>query len=169
MSRFVDHDSTHFDFGNTIKWLFMISDIGLMTPHPSGIGDGEVAVLDFNGFTWWHLMKVAGNLTVLKAFLKYVQEAVPYKVVQNHYLNCSPVLSKLMILIRPFVKKELFESMHFHANYESLYKFIPKEMLPVEYGGSSETVNELYARCLKVVETGKDYVKNEDNWKISRN
>jgi hypothetical protein len=38
-----------------------------------GIPEGEIAVLDFKGFTWWHLMKVVGNINVLRAFLKYIQ------------------------------------------------------------------------------------------------
>jgi hypothetical protein len=72
-----------------------------------------------------------------------------------------------MTIIRPFVKKELFENMHFHTNnYETLYEFIPQELLPNEYGGSYGTIDEIYEDNLKYVFEKSEYVKQEENWKL---
>lgn len=74
VSHIVDEDSTKFNLVDTLKYLFMVSDTSFVVVNNEfGIPDGEVGILDFNGFSWWHLMKVAGNLTVLRAFLRYVQ------------------------------------------------------------------------------------------------
>jgi hypothetical protein len=95
------------------------------------------------------------------------KEAAPYKIAQNHYLNCSPVLTKLIGIIRPFIKRELFEVMHFHTSgYESLYEFIPKDVLPNEYGGHGGSIDKFYQQNLENIKSQKDYLDNDDNWKI---
>jgi hypothetical protein len=37
--------------------------------------------------------------------------------------------------------------MHFHADFESLYKEVPKRILPTEYGGEAGTIEELRGEC----------------------
>lgn len=72
-----------------------------------------------------------------------------------------------MILIKPFVKKELFDVMHFHTSgYESLHEFIPKEILPNEYGGSGGPIDNFYQTSLEHLHRNSDYLKNDDNWKL---
>ena len=70
-SRLNNEDPSKFNFVDTVRWLFLMGDAGYTSEF--GIADGEIAVLDFKGFSWWHLMKVAGNINVLRAFLKYIQ------------------------------------------------------------------------------------------------
>jgi CRAL/TRIO domain len=73
-----------------------------------------------------------------------------------------------MTLIRPFVKKELFEAMHFHTSgYESLYDYVPKEDLPEEYGGEAGKIDDIFEKWLKIVEDQKEYLNDSSNWKLS--
>lgn len=73
-----------------------------------------------------------------------------------------------MSVIKPFVKKEIFDAMHFHTSgYESLHEFISPEILPEEYGGSGGPISKFYQMNLDNMELVKDYIKNDDNWKIS--
>jgi hypothetical protein len=37
--------------------------------------------------------------------------------------------------------------MHFHADFESLYKEVPKRILPAEYGGEAGTMEDLRGEC----------------------
>lgn len=86
---------------------------------------------------------------------------------QNHYVNCSPVLTKVLSIVKPFVKKELFEVFHFHTSgFESLHEFIPTAILPEEYGGSGGPVSSFYQHNLVNMELVRDYIKNDDNWKL---
>jgi hypothetical protein len=57
--------------------------------------------------------------------------------------------------------------MHFHTNnYDTLYEFIPRELLPVEYGGSYGTIGEIYKDNLKYTYSKSEYVRDESNWKL---
>jgi hypothetical protein len=56
-----------------VKWFFIVSDTGFNKLHSRGIPEKEIGVLDFKGFSWWHLMKIVTNLSAIRAFLRYVQ------------------------------------------------------------------------------------------------
>jgi hypothetical protein len=148
--------------------FFMFSDTRYVTLDANGLTEGEIGIMDFDGFSFRHFIKVASNLSAIRLYLKYVQEAVPFRIHQNHFVNCSSVLTKIMALVRPFMKKELFDVMHFHtAGYETLYEHVQREDLPEEYCGSAGKINNIFEEWLKKVEKQKDYLKDESNWKLS--
>jgi len=50
-------------------------------------------------------------------------------------------MDKILALMTPFMKKELTTVLHVHSDMKEFYKFVPKEMLPNEYGGQVEETN----------------------------
>ena len=40
-------------------------------------------------------------------------------------------------MIKPFLSKQVRNSIHFHDSLETLHQYVPKEILPTELGGSS--------------------------------
>lgn len=159
-----------FDVLQTIRMIFMCSDVRFVTQDSDSIGltEGEIGIMDFKHFTFRHFLKFAASLSVTRFYLKYVQEAVPFRIHQNHFVNCSPVLTKFMTLVRPFIQKEIFDALHFHTSgYESLYEFVPRQQLPLEYGGDAGKSDDLFKQWLKVVESRGEYLSDDDNWKLS--
>lgn len=76
-------------------------------------------------------------------------------------------MMKLIALVRPFLRKELFDVMHFHSSgYASLYEHIPRYMLPDEYGGMAGKLDEIYKKSLELVERQSDYLKDDKNWQL---
>lgn len=48
----------------------------------------------------------------------------------------------------------LFFQLHFHKpDSDTLYKFVPKDLLPNEYGGKSGEIKEIKTRFVKLVES----------------
>ena len=43
----------------------------------------------------------------------------------------------LFSMAKPFLHQRTTDAIMFHANYESLYQYVDKEILPKEYGGSA--------------------------------
>ena len=167
--RLVDEDPAKYDVVDNFKALFMMSDVRFITPDPKHVGltEGEIGIMDFSGFSFRHFLKVATNLSSTRLYLRYVQEAVPFKIFQNHFVNCSPILTRIMTLIRPFVKKELFDVMHFHTSgYESLYKHVPRDVLPEEYGGYAGKFDDLFEEYKRTLYAEKDYIKDDSNWQL---
>lgn len=81
------------------------------------------------GVTIWHLFKV--NLSTLRLYFKYTQECHPIRAQQIHVFNCTPLINRIMTLIKPFLKAEVAERFQFHTpGSDTIFEFIPKEMLP---------------------------------------
>lgn len=73
ISRLTDEDPTKFDVVNIAKWFFIAADNGFIKSNPNGLPDREVGVMDFKGYSWWHLLKIVKHLPSIIAVLKYVQ------------------------------------------------------------------------------------------------
>jgi len=163
--RLVDYSTENYNFTDIIKVFFMVADVRLITPDPNGLTDGEIPVFDMTGFSLRHLTKVV--LSSLRCYMKYTQEAHPVRLKQIHVINCSPFLDRVLALLKPFIKSEVFKLIHFHApGSETLYKFVPLEMLPNEYGGKAGSLKVLKKDMVDKLNTYRDYLMDESRWKL---
>jgi hypothetical protein len=149
--RLINDDLANINFNDVVKAFFIISDVRLITPDKQTLTDGEIPIFDMARVSYRHLTKVI--LSTLRLYLKYTQEAHPVRVRHLHIINCSPIVDKIMYLIKPFVRTENFNMIHFHTpGSQSIFKFIDKEYLPDEYGGSAgpiETQKALWMDRIK--------------------
>lgn len=163
--RLIDSDSRNFNFNDAVKYIFMAQDMMHISINDGVIAEGESCIFDAKDFSIWHFLKLGSAISTVRLFMRYVQEAVPHHLSQNHFVNCSPILTKIIALIRPFMNKELCDTMHFHTTgLETLYEFVPKEFLPTEYGGSLGSLEEFYDKSLEAMDSKRDYLRDDDNW-----
>lgn len=150
--RLIDDNFDHIHFNDVIKTFFMMSDVRLITPDSKCLTDGEIPIFDMAKVSYRHLTKVV--LSTVRLYMKYTQEAHPVRVRQIHIINCAPIVDKIICLIKPFVRTENFKMINFHTpGSETLYNFIPKENLPVEYGGSaSESIESMKSYWVNRIE-----------------
>lgn len=123
--------SFQFNFTDTIRMFFMVSDIRLITPDPNGIiTEGEIPIFDMRGFSLKHLTKVV--LSSLRIYLKYtqvykwllkkkkqkiinfpkliiLQEAHPIRLREIHIINCSSFIDRILTILKPFLKGEVIK------------------------------------------------------------
>lgn len=117
---------------------------------------GDVYILDASVLTAGHFAKAA-NPILAKKFLICVQvsfytklkndddvivlqEAYPVKVKEVHIVNATPLVDTVVSWVKPFIKEKLRKRVHCHTSLESLYEFVPKDVLPEEYGGTAGTL-----------------------------
>lgn len=73
-----------------------------------------------------------------------MQEAHPVRAQQIHVYNCTPLINRIMSLIRPLIKPEVAARFQFHTpGSETIFKFIPREILPEEYGGDAGPIQTI--------------------------
>lgn len=87
----------------------MIEDVRLETQSDEvyGIGNGEIVVFDMTGYGVRHVAKT--SIWILKAFMKYLQEASCVRLKQIHVINCSSYIGRVLFLVRPFVSREIYD------------------------------------------------------------
>ena len=140
----------------------MVHDLtALNEPNTNGL----IAIFDAKKFTFWHFMKLVSHAPTAINFLQYVQEADCIDIRQIHFINCSPIVNKVISFLTPFFTRELSESMNFHSSgFESLHKFVSKEYLPIEYGGCKGTLAEYMDYTVKNLRKHRDFVENNENF-----
>jgi hypothetical protein len=119
---------------------------------PLKVNDGDVPIFDMSGFSYRHLTKL--SFSTLRCYMKFTQEAFPVRLKQIHLINVSPVLSKVLTILRPFMKTSVREMLNFHApNSTTLFEDIPQELLPLEYGGQAGSMTDIKRNFIKRIES----------------
>ena len=70
---------------------------------------------------------------------------------QCHVVNCTPLLTRVMSLIRPLLKPEVAERLQFHPpGSDTIYKSVSRNVLPIEYGGTAGSIVDMKSYWLKL-------------------
>lgn len=66
------------------------------------------------------------------------------KLKEVHVVNVSPLVDTIVNFVKPFIKEKIRNRIFIHPDgFESLYKYVPKEMLPEEFGGLAGPIAEI--------------------------
>ncbi|KAG5680467.1 hypothetical protein PVAND_009975 [Polypedilum vanderplanki] len=171
VSKIHNTDANKFNYFELIKAALMILDTRFAEyDYDNKIADGDIMITDMKGMSFRHLLKMMRAFSVAKFYMKYLQESTPIRVVQVHIINPSSNVYRMFSMMRPFMTKELLDVFHIHSNgYEALYDYVPKELLPTEYGGTSGvTVDECHKEFIKRTEKNRDFLLNDDNWRFQK-
>ncbi|EDW30754.1 GL13389 [Drosophila persimilis] len=160
------------------KIFFMMSDARFTMPDvelkvgemrdldDSDIADGDVQIVDIGGYTLRHLAYI--SIFVLRIYMKFLQEAYPSRLRAMHVINCPSYLDRLISMMAPFLREEVRNLVQYHTEgMDSLYKQVPKDMLPEEYGGKAGTIAELKARGIQSIKEKSGYLCDERYWKVT--
>ncbi|KAG5680472.1 hypothetical protein PVAND_009980 [Polypedilum vanderplanki] len=163
--RLTDPNPDLIDFNTVIKMFFMVADIRLASLDDIW-SEGEIPIWDMSNITIRHFPKLV--LSTMRLFMKYTQEAHPVKVVQLHIINCNALLNKGLAVVKPFLKKDVAERIHFHTpNSDTLYKYIPRHILPKDLGGTDNTL-EFYQKIIhEYLGSYRDYLMDDERWRLN--
>lgn len=141
------------DFDECAKTCFMTLDTWSALPFSKDVQttDGDVPIFDMAGLSFRHITKMV--IATVRISLKYLQEGHCFRLKQIHVINCSTLLEKVMFILKPFINQKFSGLFHYHLpNSDTLEKFFPKHLLPIEYGGKTGTTAELKYKWMKHVE-----------------
>jgi hypothetical protein len=161
MVKLIDSKTDNFNCVNIINAINMVSTLHL---HEKVVANGAIALFDMKGFSLAHLGKL--NLMAIKQALYHVQECAPIRIKQIHIINVAPFTDKLIAMLKPFLKSELYNMLQFHPTVETVYKQIPKDCLPKDYNGGLASCEELQADNLKNLLENYDFFKWHDSQKV---
>ncbi|XP_063929746.1 alpha-tocopherol transfer protein-like [Zophobas morio] len=139
--KLTDTTPDKYIFVDQCRYFDMISMLHL---YQKGTSKGHLIVFDMKGISFPHLAKL-GPIT-MKKLLFYLQDALPVRLKGLHFVNIVPFMDKILALMRPFMKKELMDVLFLHTTVDELFKYVPQDCLPQEYGGSVEAVPILHEK-----------------------
>jgi hypothetical protein len=119
---------------------------------PLKINSGDIPIFDMYGLTYRHLTKL--SLSTLRCYMRFTQEGFPVRLKEIHLINVSPVLSKLLTILRPFMKTRVKNMLNYHEPNSSTFgEFIDQDLLPNEYGGKAGRMEDIKNKFTKQIES----------------
>lgn len=149
--RLIDSDPEKYNYLDVCRMVITMMDVRFTTVDKNEMIDGEIGIVDMSGFGLKHLWKAAACISLTRSYMKYVQEAAPFKIIKNHFINCSPMTTKFLSMVKPFMKKEVYDTITLHTSMETLFECIPRELLPDELGGTGGYMDDYYDEWMKTI------------------
>lgn len=148
LMRGKDKDVPTPNIPEAMKLVLMIGDVRLKE-ETKGVA-GDVYVLDASVATPAHFAKFTPGL--VKKFLVCVQEAYPVKLKEVHVINVSPLVDTIVNFVKPFIKEKIRNRIFMHSDIKTLYDYVPREILPTEYGGDAGPIQDIHDTWMKKLE-----------------
>ncbi|XP_049547062.1 alpha-tocopherol transfer protein-like [Anopheles darlingi] len=144
-------------FADVMKVGTMINDI-LMRDDDQMVICGMALIIDLQGVTRSHLMHFEMNFLKKVAILS--QDASPLRMQGIHILNPPPGLQTAMSIFNSLLsEKNQSKRIFVHGrDLQSLHKHFPPSLLPVEYGGSLDSVNDFVHEWEKKMIENRSYL-----------
>ncbi|XP_068204370.1 alpha-tocopherol transfer protein-like isoform X6 [Palaemon carinicauda] len=103
----------------------------------------------------------------IKKAATVMQEGYPMRPKGLNYINTPAAFDTVFNIFKSFMKEKMKKRVHIHgSDLESLYKQVPKECLPVEYGGTNGTIEEIKDYWLKRVDARRDWLLEDEKYGV---
>ncbi|XP_013102470.2 alpha-tocopherol transfer protein-like [Stomoxys calcitrans] len=163
IGKLLDTDSANFNLAGALKLLFAHQEILIQGTQ---LYAGCVVILDVSGLTFGHIARL--SLMQVKKIIYFLQETGPIRLSAKHFVNPSPIVEKLLSLINLFIKKELKDHLVVHSTMDSLYKHIPRPILPRDYGGDDLSIAELATNVYEKIRKYRlDVIEYNNNRRVN--
>ncbi|CAB3231191.1 unnamed protein product [Arctia plantaginis] len=120
----------------TLIKILLVDDDHMTVSGIESIGDME-------GLSLGHFLQMTP--VVIKKLVAAGQDAAPLRIKGTHYLNTPAGFEKVYNLMKSFLNEKNRNRLYIYnnKNYDAMYKYIPKEILPAEYGGNGGSIEEI--------------------------
>ncbi|XP_068144671.1 retinol-binding protein pinta [Drosophila tropicalis] len=140
ISRYGQYDSSKHSIAEVTQVNTMLGEIQIREDDNAMIS-GFVEIIDMKGIGAGHIFQF--DAVLVKKLAVLGDKAWPYRPKGFHFVNAPTAAEKFMSIAKSLMSEKIRKRFHIHSKLESLYKYVPKECLPVEYGGSNGTVQDV--------------------------
>ena len=161
---------------------------------------GLVVILDMAGLSFGHARFLSAHLS--KRTVEVIQEAFPMRFKAFHILHEPFYMDAILAVLKPFLKEKIrkrvrktliiylwialifdfLPQIHLHGrNLDSLHRFIPRDVLPSQYGGTRgafdnsswrrEIYNDMeyFVRLEEFHQVSEDFVSSPGDLSLNEN
>ncbi|KAJ0173156.1 hypothetical protein K1T71_011332 [Dendrolimus kikuchii] len=114
--------------------------------------DGVIVVTDLRNISLMDIISEL-NMTELRQILTISMEGYALRMKGVHFITSSSTIEILTKLFKSVVSAKIGSRVYAHKSLETLYEFVPKDILPVEYGGDEVSLQGLDDKWTDVLTT----------------
>lgn len=101
----------------------------------------EILIVDYEHLSWNHIIRISPF--ILHKMIINFEEVAKSRLKKIHIINAPSYVHILLNTIKRFLKKKIADRFVIHQSIDCLYEYIPKELLPIDYGGQQQSIKEL--------------------------
>ncbi|XP_029166214.1 retinol-binding protein pinta-like [Nylanderia fulva] len=163
VSRLV-HDPDVITLSEIIKVSSMIGDIALRDSVEASLY-GVSLITDLEQLTLRHVTQMTPSF--LMNVVHIWQECYPMRIQSLTFINMPEYGKFVSSITRFFLSNRLKEKLQIYSRKTThdCFKDMPANILPVEYGGTDGTIQELKEYWKKVVEENREWFIEDENYK----
>ncbi|CAK1603321.1 unnamed protein product [Parnassius mnemosyne] len=121
---------------------------------------GLHTILDLEGVTMGHFLQMTPML--MKKMVVLTQDAMPVRMKGTHYINAPKGFETIFNAIKNLLNEKNQTRLYvYNKNFEEIYKYIPKDILPTEYGGDGGSIKEIAEYWKKKVQEYRDFLDED--------
>ncbi|XP_028043362.1 alpha-tocopherol transfer protein-like [Bombyx mandarina] len=156
------YDADKYNISDVMAVSLVLQKI-IMMEDDNAMVAGILSILDLDTVKISHLLQMTPMF--LKKMVVASQDALPVRLKGTHYLNTPTGFETVFNAIKALLNEKNKKRLYVHnKNYEEMYKYIPKDILPVEYGGSGGSIEEIIDYWKKKVKEYSDWLEEDDQY-----
>ncbi|CAG9832594.1 unnamed protein product [Diabrotica balteata] len=128
---------------------------------------GDIYVMDYKNVKLGHVAKATPQLFKKLDFI--CEEVWNNQIKEMHIINASSAADTVITVMRKYLYRRLREKVFVHTSLSDLYKYIPREILPEDYGGDEKPMNELKDLYYKTLQKHKPRFEKLENMVVQEN
>lgn len=143
------------------KVNMMIMDI-LLEEDDRSVVCGIVLIIDHLNTTIKHMVQYSPSFA--KKTITLLQEGYLYRPQGIHHFHMNSTVAAVFNMFKSFMKEKMRKRLHVHANVDSLYEYVPKRILPQEYGGEAGPIDKITEEWKRKVEARRDWLVESEKY-----
>ncbi|XP_063541208.1 clavesin-1-like [Cydia strobilella] len=158
----INPDARKYVFIDALRVALMLLELW---QEEEGTWPGLQVIFDMRTFSLQHLAKM--DLHTVQQFMYYLQEAMLVRVTGIHYMNAPAFMDRILMLIKPFMKKSLMDVLFIHQTGSgTLEKHVPVEGLPEEAGGEFISVMKASANLKERLKLNQEFFEQRNKRRV---
>ncbi|CAO1314626.1 unnamed protein product [Diamesa serratosioi] len=121
--------------------------------------NGVVVIMDFEGLSMKQIKALSPSFS--KRLLTFIQEAMPLRMKEVHFVKQPFIFNMVWNLFKPFVQAKLKKRMYFHGDdMKKLHKHMDPSCLPENYGGTLPKIDYTAKDWYPCVDNYREHIQN---------
>ncbi|XP_064640432.1 alpha-tocopherol transfer protein-like [Lineus longissimus] len=145
LTKFGNVDGANIDIDRMSRCMFLVLDSCMMDER--GQINGVVFIEDVEGVT----LKLINHFTpdMMQRGIRCWQDTYPWRLKEFHYMNMGNVFNTFLEMFKMMLKEKYRKRVKIHWNKSSFAKYVPKRMLPSDYGGDAPSYQQIVENNLQ--------------------
>ncbi|CRK86618.1 CLUMA_CG000455, isoform A [Clunio marinus] len=152
------YDANMFTLHDVMKVSTMINDI-LLRDDDNFVVAGQIGILDLSGVSFKHFAQY--NPGFIKKMTLLSHDGSPIRHRAFHYINTPPGFDNVFTVFMSLMNETDRNSVSYH-DLESLFKIIPRRIMPFEYGGEAGPLQEIIDDWEKKILSYRMYFQEDE-------